>query len=102
MRPLLLLLLLWAVGLWPGAAAADHADSNGYFNADSHRPFAWKYRDYVIRSFNIDKPYARFVQEQLAGDELAGYGPDGDVTPATAELLTATHFLRNAPDGSGE
>ncbi len=82
--------------------AAGYADSNGYFNADSDRPLAYKYRDYVVRSFNADKPYDRFVLEQLAGDELAGYEPGGDVTPATAELLTATHFLRNAPDGSGE
>jgi hypothetical protein len=82
--------------------AAGYADSNGYFNADSDRPLAWKYRDYVIRAFNDDKSYDRFVQEQLAGDELAGYGPDSDITGRTIELLTATHFLRNAPDGSGE
>jgi hypothetical protein len=82
--------------------AAGYADSNGYFNADSDRPLAWKYRDYVIRSVNADKPYDLFVREQLAGDEMAGYEPGGDVTPATAELLTATHFLRNAPDGTGE
>ena len=81
---------------------AGYADSNGYFSADSNRPFAWRYRDYVIRAFNADKPYDRFVMEQLAGDELAGYRPDGDITPETAELLTATHFLRNAPDGTGE
>ncbi len=81
---------------------AGYADSNGYFNADSDRPHAWRYRDYVIRAFNADKPFDRFVQEQLAGDELAGYKPGGDVTPETAELLTATHFLRNAPDGTGE
>jgi hypothetical protein len=82
--------------------SAGYADSNGYFNADSDRPFAWRYRDYVIRAFNADKPFDRFVQEQLAGDELAGYTPGGDVTPEMAELLTATHFLRNAPDGTGE
>ncbi len=79
-----------------------YADSNGYFNADSDRPYAWRYRDYVIRAFNADKPYDRFLTEQLAGDELAGYRPGGDVTAENAELLTATHFLRNAPDGSGE
>jgi hypothetical protein len=81
---------------------AGYADSNGYFNADSDRPYAWRYRDYVIRAFNADKPYDRFVQEQLAGDELAGYRPGGDVTPPMADLLIATHFLRNAPDGTGE
>ena len=82
--------------------AAGYADSNGYFNADSDRPLAWKYRDYVIRAFNSDKPYDQFVREQIAGDELAGYTPGGDVTPAMVDRLTATHFLRNAPDGTGE
>ena len=82
--------------------AAGYADSNGYFNADSDRPLAWKYRDYVVKSFNADKPYDQFVREQLAGDELVGYAPGGDVTPAMVEALTATHFLRNAPDGTGE
>ena len=82
--------------------AAGYADSNGYFNADSDRPLAWKYRDYVVRSFNADMPYDLFVREQLAGDELAGYTPGGDVTPAMVEPLVATHFLRNAPDGTGE
>src|SRR5262249_55544393 len=53
--------------------AAGYADSNGYFNADSDRPLAWRYRDYVVRAFNADKPYDEFVREQLAGDELAGY-----------------------------
>jgi hypothetical protein len=81
---------------------AGYADSNGYFNADSDRHFAWRYRDYVIKSFNDDKPYDRFVREQLAGDEVAGLVPGGTVTPEMVELLTATHFLRNAPDGTGE
>jgi Protein of unknown function (DUF1553)/Protein of unknown function (DUF1549) len=82
--------------------AVGYADSNGYFNADSDRPLAWRYRDYVVKSFNADTPYDRFVREQIAGDELAGYAPGGDVTPAMAESLVATHFLRNAPDGTGE
>jgi hypothetical protein len=82
--------------------AAGYADSNGYFSADSDRPQAWRYRDYVIRSFNADKPYDRFVKEQIAGDEMVGYAPGGDVTPNMVEALTATHFLRNAPDGTGE
>jgi hypothetical protein len=82
--------------------AAGYSDSNGYFSADSDRPLAYRYRDYVIRSFNADKPYDRFVCEQLAGDEMAGFSPNGDVAPAMTELLTATHFLRNAPDGTGE
>jgi hypothetical protein len=51
------------------------AESNGY-ERDGPKPFAWKYRDYVIRSFNADKPYDRFVKEQIAGDEMPGYHPD--------------------------
>ncbi len=82
--------------------AAGYADSNGYFDADSDRPLAWRYRDYVVKSFNADKPHDQFVREQLAGDELVGYVPGGDVTPAMVEALTATHFLRNAPDGTAE
>jgi hypothetical protein len=82
--------------------AAGYADSNGYFSADSDRPLAWRYRDYVIQSFNADKPYDQFVREQLAGDELAGFTPGGDLTPDMVEALAATHFLRNAPDGTGE
>jgi hypothetical protein len=82
--------------------AAGYADSNGYFSADSDRPLAWRYRDYVIAAFNRDKPYDLFVREQLAGDELAGYRPGGDLTPEMVEPLTATHFLRNAPDGTAE
>jgi hypothetical protein len=82
--------------------AAGYADSNGYFSADSDRPLAYRYRDYVIRSLNEDKPYDQFVREQLAGDEIAGFEPTVDVTGTTADLLMATHFLRNAPDGTGE
>ena len=66
---------------------ARYADSSGFHN-DLDRPYAWKYRDYVIRSFNEDKPYARFVAEQLAGDEVPG---------ANEETLVATGFCRNGP-----
>ena len=82
--------------------AAGYSDSNGYFDADTDRPLAYKYRDYVIRSFNDDKPFDRFIREQIAGDELIGYRPGGDVTPEMVDLLIATHFLRNGPDGTGE
>ena len=64
-----------------------YADSNGY-EIDGEKPLAWKYRDYVIRSLNEDKPYNRFVLEQLAGDELAD---------ASAETVIATGFLRVGP-----
>jgi hypothetical protein len=52
-----------------------YAETNGY-ERDGPKPFAWRYRDYVIQSFNADKPYTQFVKEQLAGDEVPGYNPD--------------------------
>ena len=82
--------------------AAGYADSNGYFNADSDRPQAYRYRDYVIRAFNEDRPFDRFLREQLAGDELPGFAPGGPVSSEVADRLIATHFLRNGQDGSGE
>src|SRR5579883_888315 len=60
---------------------ARYAESNGYEH-DEIRPNAWRYRDYVIQSFNADKPYDRFVKEQLAGDEL--YPDDPAAIVATA------------------
>src|SRR6266516_6394413 len=79
---------------------AGYADSNGYFSADSDRPLAWHYRDYVVRVFNADLPFDRFVQEQLAGDELVKR-PYANLSPEDIHRLTATGFLRMAPDGSG-
>ena len=69
---------------------ARYADSEG-FKSDETRPNVWRYRDYVIRSFNSDKPYDRFVKEQIAGDELY---------PGNADALVATGFNRNFPDES--
>jgi hypothetical protein len=54
------------------------AETEG-FEYDRHRPDAWRYRDYVIRSFNDDKPYDQFVREQLAGDEIAPNDPEGEI-----------------------
>ncbi len=51
------------------------AETNGY-ERDNPKPYAWRFRDYVIRSFNSDKPYDRFLKEQLAGDEMPGDDPD--------------------------
>jgi len=62
------------------------AESHGYQH-DIPRPYAWRYRDYVIESFNNDKPYDRFLKEQLAGDELAPYSD---------ENVIATGFLASA------
>jgi hypothetical protein len=64
-----------------------YAESNGY-ERDGTKPSAWRYRDYVIRSFNADKPYDRFILEQLAGDEL----PD-----ATTETMLGLGFTRLGP-----
>lgn len=67
------------------------AESDG-FALDRERPTAWRYRDYVIRSFNQDKPYDLFVKEQLAGDELAA---DDGASPSDG--LVALGFLRMGP-----
>ena len=72
--------------------AVRFAESNGY-EADSDRPHAWRYRDYVARSCNDDKPYDRFLIEQLAGDELAA----GKDPRAAAELWIATGLHRCGP-----
>ncbi|MCC6356375.1 MAG: PSD1 domain-containing protein, partial [Verrucomicrobiae bacterium] len=66
---------------------ARYADSSGFAN-DFARGNAWRYRDYVIRSFNADKPYDRFVREQIAGDEIA---------PDDPEMRVAVGFLRMGP-----
>ncbi|BDC50828.1 hypothetical protein F183_A31440 [Bryobacterales bacterium F-183] len=60
------------------------AETDG-FEYDTHRPDAWRYRDYVIKSFNEDKPYTQFLTEQLAGDEI---------DPANHELAVASGFNR--------
>ena len=70
-----------------------YSDSNG-FDWDEFRPQAWRFRDYVIRSFNADKPFDRFVREQLAGDELLA-GPPRDA--AEQDGLIATGYLRLGP-----
>jgi hypothetical protein len=82
--------------------ASGYADSNGYFSADTDRPLACRYRDYVIGAFNADRPLDRVVREQLAGDELAGGGRGPGTPPEAVDQLVATHFLRNSQDGTGE
>ena len=64
------------------------AETDG-FKADDTRPNAWRYRDYVIESFNADKPFERFIREQIAGDELF---------PNDPQAWIATGFLRHYPD----
>ncbi|HVK09975.1 MAG TPA: PSD1 and planctomycete cytochrome C domain-containing protein [Gemmataceae bacterium] len=79
--------------------AAGYADSDGDGTADTLRPHAWRYRDYVIRALNADRPLDRFVVEQLAGDELVPR-PWANLTADQIDLLAATGFLRTAPDGT--
>jgi hypothetical protein len=64
---------------------ARYSESNGYED-DKIRPHAWRYRDYVIRSLNADKPFDRFVQEQIAGDELWPADPDAWIATGFARL----------------
>ncbi|MCB9951820.1 MAG: PSD1 domain-containing protein [Planctomycetaceae bacterium] len=88
-----------------------YADTGGMSN-DYERSNMWRYRDYVIRAFNNDKPYNEFIIEQLAGDELADQSVrdrkgteaavhktqlEGDYTPEEAERIIATGFLRLGP-----
>ena len=79
---------------------AGYADSEGKREQDLPRPHAWRYRDYVIEAFNTDKPYDRFLREQLAGDELADYETAREVTPEIYDNLVATGFLRMTPDAT--
>jgi hypothetical protein len=79
---------------------AGYADSEGYSNNDAARPWAYFYRDYVIKSLNEDRPFDQFIQEQLAGDEMVPL-PHKNLAADQIEKLTATGFLRMAADGTG-
>lgn len=78
---------------------AGFAETNGGEGADTLRPHAWRYRDYVIDAFNQSKPIDAFYTEQLAGDELIQDGLDLE-NEMHQELLTATGFLNMAPDAT--
>ena len=73
-----------------------YGESDGYED-DKVRPHAWRYRDYVIRAFNADKPYDRFVQEQVAGDELFPDDPDAWVATGFARLGAWDGMSKNPP-----
>jgi len=79
---------------------AGYADSEGYTESDAERGWAWRYRDYVVRALNDDMPWDRFIREQLAGDEMVP-PPYTGLDPEQVDKLTATGFLRMAPDGTG-
>lgn len=86
----------WPTACWPRRERqarrwldlARYADSTGFQN-DNTRPNNWRYRDYVINTFNQDKPFSRFIQEQVAGDEL---------WPESQDAKIATGFLAGYPD----
>jgi hypothetical protein len=70
-----------------------YSDSNGY-DWDEFRPQMWRYRDYIVRSLNQDKPLDRFIREQLAGDEMVPGEPQDE---AEQDALIATGYLRTGP-----
>lgn len=76
---------------------AGYSDSRGDAG-DSEREVSWKYRDYVIRAFNQNKPIDRFILEQMAGDQLVNYKPGTRPTDEQREAITATGFLRTTAD----
>lgn len=80
-------------------------DLAGYADTESRdvdREHAWLYRDYVVRAFNADKAYNRFLLEQIAGDELADQERAPLVTQELIDNLVATGFLRMTPDPTGQ
>ncbi len=81
--------------------AAGYADSEGQVDYDAVRPHAWRYRDWVIRALNTDKPYDEFLIDQIAGDELFNYKERPlPLEPAYSDRLVATGFMRMGPDGT--
>ena len=84
---------------------AGYADTHGGDNdlgTIKENKNIWKYRDYVVRSINADKPFDRFVTEQLAGDELYPWRTQASYRSETLDSLVATGFLRNVPDDTNE
>jgi hypothetical protein len=85
--------------------AAGYADTVGGDNDPGQvflREGMWRYRDYVIRALNEDKPFDRFLREQLAGDEMDDWQAAPAATPAMCEHLIATGFLRASVDHTTE
>ena len=84
-----------------------YGETNGY-ERDSAKPFAWRYRDYVISSLNKDKPYDQFVREQLAGDEIEPGAPSrwsppvstGSESGTTNPLIASSHALTRSTASS--
>jgi hypothetical protein len=83
---------------------AGYADSEGILDADYERSASWRYRDYVVRAFNDDTPYDRFLELQIAGDEIidypSAYRTKKAFAPQEVDALIATGYLRCASDTS--
>ncbi len=78
---------------------AGYSDSNGYLG-DEPRPYAWRYRDWVVKALNVDMPYDQFLIKQLAGDQLTSWRMGEKLSPETVDNLVATGFLRSTPDAT--
>jgi hypothetical protein len=76
---------------------ARYADSTG-FEGDQTRPAMYRYRDYVVDSFNADKPFDLFIREQIAGDEIVSDPSSNDATSTDQSALIATGFMAGYPD----
>lgn len=81
--------------------AAGYADSDGGTPQDNERKYVFKYRDWLIRALNADRPWDELIREQLAGDELVK-PPYQDLSVADRDKLIATGFLRLAPDATAD
>jgi len=95
----------WGRHYLDAAGYADTVKTDNDINGSVVRDGIWRYRDYVVRSLNADKPYDQFVREQLAGDEMLDINalhefPAEAITPEMQELLIATGMLRISVDGT--
>ncbi len=81
--------------------AVGYADSDGHWDSDNVRESAYRYRDYVIRSFNADKRYDQFLLEQVAGDEMVDLSAE-KLEPDMVARLEATGFMRTGADPTYE
>lgn len=88
----------WARHWLDAAGYTDMASIDNDLEIVEVKEGMWRYRDYVVRSFNADKPYDRFLTEQLAGDELLDWRSASKFTPEILDLLTATGYLRTILD----
>jgi mono/diheme cytochrome c family protein len=92
----------WGRHWLDGAGYADTHGGDNDLGTIKENKDIWKYRDYVVRSLNADKPFDQFITEQLAGDEAVDWRNESSYEPATLDSLVATGFLRSVPDDTNE